>query len=474
MSPRSVREITEACGGRLASGDPDAEIRGIVSDHHDVTPNCGFIAIKGKRRDGNDFVRASVASGCALIITETPSEEYESAAVIAADNVYTAIERSAVYFRQKEINTLIGVTGSVGKTTVRELISSVLSEREAVLTTRDNRNNLLGLCLTLLENDGARTAVCELGISERGEMSALSRVSAPDIAVITNIGSMHAQSLGGAAEKAREKLKITEHMRYGGTLVLNADDPYLSVSASERYNIKTVSALGSKDADYRLKDKRLADNGTVFDAERKDGRVFSGLFVPLYGSGGVSDALFALAVADILGSTEKEIRLGLSRYSPCGNRQNIKRIGKVTTVLDCYNSGPESVREAFEVFEAVCALNGIRDKILLLGSMLELGEKSREYHIEIGKRAAYLAPKLILTYGSEAEDIASGAMSGGMKAENVRSFSACEEEALGKLLCDSLCENSAVLIKGSRKLKTERFVKYIEGYQSSKSSEEDK
>ncbi len=462
MSLRSVKNIAAVCGGEIVTGNPDTEIKKIVSNHSDVVPGCGFVAIKGKRRDGNEFVLEAVRNGCALVITEAPSEKNIGAAVIKVKNIYTAIERLAVFFRESEIDDLVGVTGSVGKTTVRELISSVLSQKEKVLSTRDNRNNLLGLCLTLLENDGARTAVCELGISEKGEMSALSRVCAPDIAVITNVGSMHALTLGGASETAKEKMKITEHMRYGGALVVNADDPFLSPIASERYNVKTVSVLGDETADYRLTEKRLADNGTVFDVKTGDGRVFSGLFVPLYGKGGVYDAVIAVAVSDLLGSTEEEIRKGLALYSPCGNRQNFKRIGGVTVMLDCYNSGPESLFEAFEVFESVCALEGRRDKILLLGSMLELGEKSEEYHLIAGKRAADIAPKLLITYGSEAEDIAKGAIMSGMKSENVYSFYEGEEETLGKLLSGAICEKNAVLIKGSRKLKLERFEKYIE------------
>ncbi len=457
---RTVKEIAAVCGGETVFGDPETRIGKIVSNHLDVTPNCGFIAIKGNRSDGNNFASEAVKRGCVLIITETPSEQL-GAAVIKVRNIYTAIERLAVYFREKEIKTLIGVTGSVGKTTVRELISSILSQKERVLSTRDNRNNLLGLCLTLLENEEAESAVCELGISEKGEMGALSRVSAPDMAIITNVGSMHGETLGSASEIAKEKLKITDFMRYGGVLLVNADDPYLKDCEGRNYNVRSVSVLGNEKADYQLTEKKKADNGTVFDVKRKDGRVFFGLFVPLYGNGGVYDALLAVAATDMLGSTEEEIRRGLSLYAPCGNRQNIKHIGGATLMLDCYNSGPESLFEAFEVFEAICLSEDKNDKIMLLGSMLELGEKSEQYHLEAGKRVAEIAPRLLITFGNEAEGIARGAVNSGLNAHAVYSFFEGEEEKLGRVLQSSVSEKSAVLIKGSRRLKMEQFEKYI-------------
>ena len=460
MNQRSVKEIAAVCGGEILSGDPDARIGKIVSNHLDVTPNCGFIAIKGDRSDGNDFVPEAIKNGCRLIITEKELMN-TGAAVIKVRSVYIAIERLAVYLREKEINTLIGVTGSVGKTTVRELLASILSERERVLSTRDNRNNLLGLCFTLLENDGARTAVCELGISEKGEMSALSRISAPDIAIITNVGCMHAETLGGAEDIAREKLKITEFMRYGGSVITNADEPLLSGCGLRQQGLKTASVLGNESADYMLLDKKTADNGTVFDVRRKDGRVFSGLFVPLYGNGGVYDALLALAAADTLGVGEAEIRKGFSGYAPCGNRQKIKAVGGATVMLDCYNSGPASLAEALEVFCAVCASSGKTERILLLGSMLELGEMSEKCHFEAGKRVCRVAPTLLITFGREAETIARGAVSAGLSPKRVYSFFEGEEQKLGRLLNGAVTPKSAVLIKGSRRLRMERFEAYI-------------
>lgn len=460
MSQRTVKEIASACGGDILCGKPDTRIGRIVTNHLDVTPNCGFVAIKGKRSDGNDFAPEAIRNGCRLIITEKELT-YKGAAVIRVRNVYIAIERLAVYLRESELKTLIGVTGSVGKTTVRELLASILSQRESVLSTRDNRNNLLGLCFTLLENDGAKTAVCELGISEKGEMSALSRISTPDLAIITNVGYMHTETLGSAEDIAREKLKITEFMRYGGSVITNADEPLLSGCGLRDQRLKTVSVLGNKSADYMLLDKKIADNGTVFDVKRKDGRVFSGLFIPLYGNGGVYDAMLALAAADTLLVGEADIRRGLSGYAPCGNRQRIKSVCGATVMLDCYNSGPVSLAEAFDVFCAVCASSGKTERILLLGSMLELGEISRECHVEVGKKACDLDPTLLITFGREAEMIARGAVEAGLSPKRVYSFFEGEEQKLGRLLKTAVTPRSAVLIKGSRRLEMERFEAYI-------------
>ncbi len=460
MSPRTVKEIVAVSGGELLFGDPDTRICKIVSNHLDVTPNCGFIAIKGNRSDGNDFVPEAIRNGCRLIITENELTNM-GVAVIKVKSIYIAIERLAVYLREKEIKTLIGVTGSVGKTTVRELLTSVLSQKERVLSTRDNRNNLLGLCFTLLENEGAETAVCELGISEKGEMSALSRISTPDMAIITGARYMHAETLGSAEDIAREKLKITEFMRYGTSVITNADEPLLSGCGLREHCLKTVSVLGNDSADYMLIDKKTADNGTVIDVKRKDGRMFSGLFLPLYGNGGIYDALLALALADTLGVGEAEIRKGLSGYVPCGNRQNIKNVCGATVMLDCYNSGPDSLAESLDVFCAVSASNGKTERILLLGSMLELGEMSESCHFDAGKRAFGAAPTLLITFGREAEMIARGAVSSGLSPKRVYSFFEGEEEKLGRLLNGAVTAKSAVLIKGSRRLKMERFEAYI-------------
>ena len=463
MILRRVSEIAAVCGGEILSGDPDEGIGKIVTNHLEVTPNCGFIAIKGQKSDGNDFVSEAVKNGCRLIITENAPRD-TGVAVIRVRSVYIAIERLAEYLRDREIKTLVGVTGSVGKTTVRELLTSILLQREKVLSTRDNRNNLLGLCFTLLENEGAETAVCELGISEKGEMRVLSRISAPDMAIITNARCMHAETLGSAEDIAREKLKICDFMKYGGFLITDADEPLLNGYGSRHYRLKTVSVLGNKNADYLLSDKNTADNGTVFDVKRKDGRFFSGLFVPLYGSGGIYDALLAVAAADTLGVSEEQIKKGLSRYAPCGNRQNVKDINGVTVMLDCYNSGPQSLSEAIEVFGSVCASRGKTERIVLLGSMLELGEKSTEYHFEAGKRVLGCAPTLLITFGREAEGIARGAVASGISPERVYSFFEGEEEKVAMLLKNAVSKKSAVLIKGSRRLKMERFEAYIGTY----------
>lgn len=456
-------------GGKLLRGDPETLISDFVIDSRRAKGGSAFLAFEGKNTDGRRYIPDAIANGASLCMTntETLKDIPQGISVLYCADMVSALGNIAAYYRRTERKTVVGVTGSVGKTTVRELCASVLSQRNKICAPDGNFNNLLGLPLTLLKDDGAECAVVEAGISEPGEMERLSYISAPNIAVVTNIGTMHAETLGTRENTAKEKLKICSHMNSSGTVIIPVD-PIIKCEYTKGVNAVTVSGSESG-ADYYITENHPCPGGRIFSVRKRGMWEYRDIFVPIIGSHGGTDAAFALAAADILGYTEAEIRAGFESYTPCGYRQRIENINGLTVISDCYNSGPASLAGAFEAFaETVRERENSGDKvkrILLLGSMLELGEISRAEHLRLGRAAAELLPDLLITFGSEAEGFACGAKESGLSETRILSVSDENNiDEIKKALSAYLRDRAVILIKGSRRLRMERFSEYLLTY----------
>lgn len=463
---RKLSDIIDICGGKLLCGDPETLVSDFVIDSRRVKPHSAFIALKGGKTDGRLYIPDAARNGASLCITEEDTLEDipQGIAVLYCRDAVSALGSIAAYYRRKERNIVVGVTGSVGKTTVRQMCVSVLSQRKEVCFPEGNYNNLLGLPLTLLKDDGAGCAVVEVGISEPGEMERLSYICAPDIAIVTNIGTMHAETLGSRDDIAREKLKICSSMKKDGILIIPSD-PVIKSEYTAKVNTFTVSD-SKENSNYYITGNISCQGGRRLSLKKRGYWEYKNLFVPMIGQHAGIDAAFAAAAADMLGYTEDEIRAGLESYMPCGYRQKIEHKNGLTVISDCYNSGPASLKGALEAFEEAVRereTNGEKvKKVLLLGSMLELGSISRGEHLRLGRAAAGCMPDLLITFGDEAADFAVGAEESGSftgKTISVRD----ESDILGieKALSPCLEENAVVLIKGSRRLKMERFSEYL-------------
>ena len=452
MAARSVYGIAEVCGGKVFNCENDINITQIVINDKECVTNCCYVAIKGEKHNGSVFINNSVKNGAVAVL----ADEMQSIELpfILVDNVIEALGKIARYYRDKELETVVAVTGSVGKTTVKEMCAAVLSEKTEVRKTIGNKNNLIGLPLSILSDSKGEIGVFEAGISEIGEMDRLSRILAPDIAVITNAGGMHGQTLGNKENIAREKLKILTYAKENCTLIVPADEPLLLGKAKNTVTVGFEKPL----ADYNAVNIRFNENGSVFDIETKSGEVIKDIFVAMLGRHACLDATFAFAVAVRCGLNENEIRNGLKRYKSDGIRQNIIEKNGVTVMVDCYNFGPASAVASLEAFSLMNSFRKPKRSIVMLGSMLELGESAESEHIKVGKLVAKSGVDCLITVGSLAQNIALGALMGGMKRENVYFFNEAQRKE-AKAVLDNLCErNCTLLIKGSRKMKMEEFL----------------
>ncbi len=453
MIERTAAELAAITGGQLFNCNGDIFVTKIVNNDKLSEKNCAYIAINGENHKGIEFAKSACKNGASLIICEDMPKE--PLPVLLVSNSREALCDIAAYYRKKERKTVVAITGSVGKTTTKELCHAVLSQRSAVHKTEGNKNNTVGLPLTLLSDNDAKTVVLEAGISEVGEMSVLSRVAAPDIAVITGVGLMHAQTLGTSEITAREKLKILEFASPECTLIAPHDASLLL----GRYKNTVTVSTDSDTANYCAKSIAFTENGSFFDIS-KDGRPYiDNAFVPIIGRHGVLDALFAVAVGDMLGVNQNDIKIGLCRYKCPENRQNIIVKNGLTVISDCYNFGPESARASLAAFSVLAEKKNVKKTVLMLGSMLELGVDSERLHIELGKELADMHFDALITVGTLAKNIALGALMRGMN--EVYDFSDEERDKAGDKLKELAVCGSGILIKGSRKTKMEEFIPLI-------------
>lgn len=487
----TVGELVNATGGKLIFGCEKTEITSFEINSRCVKKGSCFVGVEGERTDGNLYIHDAINNGATVILSEKEMQcgvlaevknKGSELAFVLTDNVYNAITKAAIYFRDRYINNVVAVTGSVGKTTVKELIYYVLSENMFFSKTEGNKNNHLGLPLTLLSSGKAKNIVCELGISKKKEMALLSKISKPCVSVITNVGVAHAEYFGSRETTAQEKLKIISEMPPSGRIIINGDEPLLTenryLSEKEKKgNIEVikVSSVNEK-SDYFVYNTRYKDGGTFFDIKKQGVCYLKELFVPIYGLHGAFDAAFAVACADIFDLSEESIRMGLKKYIPCGDRQRLIEKNGYYILLDCYNASPESFKASLDAYKNIKKEKGVKTSCIVAGSMLELGKISEAEHAKLGQIIASSSPDVLITVGREASIICDEAEKNGMSRENVYSF--LSEYDAGKsveteenddifainaasVIKKRLPSGALIMIKGSRALKLERIAKYL-------------
>lgn len=444
----TLGQIAQATGGRLI-GDPQTLISGISTDSRSVGSNDIFIALKGSRFDGHDFVeelRARV--GAVVTEREFPVPPYD----IVVEDTYRALgDIGSLCRNSANLKVTVGVTGSVGKTTTKELAASVLKEKYKTHYTKGNFNNHIGLPLTLagLEKD-TEALVCEMGMSKAGEIEYLSGLCRPDVAIVTNIGVSHIESLGSRENIRKAKLEIVKGMKKGSTVILDGDEPLLRDDYTREVlrDFKVVyTGFGIGNDVYPL-DIFKGSNYIAFDAISPQGEMR--ITIPALGDHFVKNALFAYAVGIECQVPFEAIAKGIAAYLPGELRQKIYWKDGVRVIADCYNAGPESMNAALNV------LGGCSErKIAVLGDMLELGLMSEPAHRAVGIKASENSD-YIFCYGSEARIIMRSAVENGFDPEKVFFFD--DIEALSKKLKEIIREGDCVLFKASRRMKLERAI----------------
>jgi len=454
-----ISDILAATRGKLISGDEDTEFKGISIDSRNIEDGYLFIPIKGERFDGHSFIESALSNGARGTLTNKKMDGKISSkkCIIMVEDTLKALQDVAKYFLKKANIPVVAVTGSTGKTTTKELIYSVLSQKYKVLKNKGNFNNHIGLPLTLLNiEEEHEMIILEMGMSNRGEIDLLARITTPEVGVITNIGICHIENLGSKEEIFNAKMELTNYMDESSVLILNGDDEYLSKKKLHNTKYRKVFTGLNKDNDICITEiNDLGHEGVEFSIEFNNENHDFKLNVP--GVHNVYNALLAIGVGMHYNVSLEKIRYGLQSFYGNKMRLNIVDLGEdIKLVNDCYNANPDSMRAALSVVERIRA----KRKVAVLGDMLELGDYSENAHKEIGKLAYEKGVDLILTVGNSAHDIAKGAVESGFSRERV--FALTDNMTAINLLSILKEPGDLILIKGSRGMKMEEIVQYLQ------------
>ena len=449
MKAITIKEILQNCNGELIADKKvlDNIVTSIVTNSANAVDGSMFVAIKGERVDAHKFVPSVKAQGavCALVEDVVDCDIPQ----IRVESTLTAVKQIAEYYRSLFTIPFIGVTGSVGKTSTKEMLSSVLNEKFKVHKTQGNFNNELGVPLTLfaLEED-AEVAVIEMGISDFGEMTRLSKIVKPNFCVITNIGCCHLECLGDRDGVLKAKTEMFKHMQSDGKIFLNGDDDKLS-TVKEYNGIKPVFyGLNSNNEFYAEIIENNAEDG-IKTVLHFDGKALP-VTVPAIGSYMVANAMAAVAIGSALGMSDEEIIRGIENYRTIGGRNNVIHTENNTLIDDCYNANPTSTKASIDT---VANFKNPR-KVCILGDMKELGKDEVALHKEVGNYVEEKGIDVLLTVGELAKN-----MQGELKSTYGLHFDS--NEKLIEKLPEILQKDDAVLIKASHSMKFEEIVKAL-------------
>ncbi|MBE6638391.1 MAG: UDP-N-acetylmuramoyl-tripeptide--D-alanyl-D-alanine ligase [Ruminococcaceae bacterium] len=445
--------LVESVSGKIAADTEGKYFESVTTDSRDVRPGMLFVALKGENFDGNQFVESALLSGAAYVLAEKAPAGREDRVVIVPDSLL-ALGAFAAAYRQNLPMKVVGVTGSVGKTTTKEFIYAVLNEKFRTHKTDGNHNNHIGLPMSLLEADASYEAgVYEMGMNHKREIAYLTRIVRPDVAVITNIGTMHIGNLGSREAICEAKLEILEGLPEDGSVILNGDEPLLQGVRNAYY-----VAENNRDADMNITHIREGENGSAFDLTIRGERVES-IVIPTKGRHNVFNAALAYAVGSCFGMGEFEIRRGLMNFRQTGMRQKIYTHGKVTVMEDCYNAGPESVKAALGVLCDIAKRLGGR-AVAVLGEMRELGDFASQLHQEAGRDAAGKGVDRLFIMGSYAQEMKSGAMQAGMPESDIVVLPNDYTKA-AQIIAHDTKANDTLLFKASRALRFETLLEAV-------------
>lgn len=448
----SLREIVKAVNGTTAeTASLDSDILSVSTDTRKITPGSLFIPIRGERFDGHDFIEAAYAAGAAAVLSEIPVPGHDS--VVYVPDTRKAYLDLAGYYRRRFPVTVVGVTGSVGKTTTKEMIADVLESQYHTLKTEGNLNNEIGLPTTLLQLDGSyQAAVIEMGMSAFGEISRLSICAAPNIGVITNIGESHIEYLGSREGILKAKMEILDGMDAHAPLILNADNDLLSGVINELAREIIYYGIDNANAEIRAIDIFEQNMTTSFDIVYYGKTIHA--VIPTVGKHNVLNALAAFTVGFVLDIAPEQIVEALSRYTPSGMRQKIVNSHGITFIEDCYNASPDSMKASIGVLSSI-ACTGKR--IAVLADMLELGEHSAEAHQRVGRMVAQSNADMLYCYGEQSRHILQAAQQCGM--QKVYWFD--DKSRMAREIRKNIEIGDCILFKGSRGMRLEEVIYQI-------------
>lgn len=445
MTGITVRDVVKAVGGRLLCGSEKTELRHISINSREMRGEDLFIPLIGEKTDAHRFITSAFENGAAATLTSRHDSMEGDRPWIAVKDTRKALQDLGAYLRDRLSLPIVGITGSVGKTTTREMVSAALGAGLRVFKTEKNQNGQLGVPITLSDiSPEDEIAVIEMGMSLPGEMEVIARIARVTAAVVTNIGVAHIENLGSRERIMEEKLKIQDGMAEGGVLLLNGDNDLLA-GAAARPGIRRLFYGTGKTCDYRAEDVRLENGFPVFTAVHRDVRVPVRLSV--MGEHNVLNAMAALAVADLYGVPMDRAALALEGYTGFEGRQRIFDWNGVHMDDDTYNASPDSMRAAVRV---LCAMDCQGRRIAVLADMKELGPQEKEFHRQVGLFIGGQPVDEVITLGPLARYIAEGAMEENPK---IRTASFEDRTELEHHLRSRITKGDCVLFKGSNSMR---------------------
>ena len=412
MKNLTLRNITRACQGTYHGNESllDREVAGVTIDSRKVEKDFLFVAINGERFNAHQFIPDTIEKGALCVVSHEDLGDTDYPYILVEATGQALLDIAKLYRDSFDVK-VVGITGSVGKTSTKEMIASVLAQKYNVHKTQGNFNNECGLPLTIFEmNEEHQVSVLEMGINHFGEMRKLSTVASPDICVITNIGVAHLEFLKTREGIMQEKTQMFQDMKPGGSVVLNGDDPLLATIGPVKGSDPIFYGLDQdKNVIYATDVEPLGLKGTSCTIHLPEGS-FS-CVVPIPGIHMVSNALAGSAVGSKLGLTTEEIKRGIESLPSIPGRNHIIQTDRLILLDDCYNANPVSMKASLDVLNM-----GIGRKVAVLGDMGELGPDYAALHRSVGEYAAEIGIDLVCAIGPMSKEIAEGAASDGTKA----------------------------------------------------------
>lgn len=449
MENMTAEEIAKAAGGEIICGRSDIAISSVAIDSRKVQNGGLFFALKGNRVDGHDFINDAFVSGANVAVTDRDIACNENTIIKTASSL-RALQGVAAHYRSKFEIPIVAVTGSVGKTTTKEICYAVLSAKYKTLKSEGNLNSDIGMPLSVFGlGKNYEAAVFEMGMSSAGEIAVMTQIAKPYIGVISNIGVSHIEKLGSRENILKAKLEIEQGLLPDGLMIMNGDD-FLLWEQREKLLHKTLYfGIENQKCDFLATNISFGASFSEFDVKSSFG-VFHAK-INVLGYHNVYNALAAISVGLSLGLSFEEVAEGLLFFRNAAMRQNIREENGIILFEDCYNASPDSMKAALKVLSTLNA----NKKIAVLSDMLELGEHSKKMHFDIGKLVAESADYLIC-YGNFASDFTDGAKRSGMNEEKCLQFA--NAHACAGALSKIAEQGDAILFKGSRGMKVEEVL----------------
>lgn len=447
-----IKDVIQKCNGRLIQGNENLPFENLCKDTRQLKKGEIYIGIKGETFNGSSFYEQALEKGaiaCLLQDIEISDEvlkKYKNATIVLVDNTVKALQQLAKYKRELYDIPVIAITGSVGKTSTKDIVASVISQKYKVLKTQGNYNNEIGLPLTILGLKDEEAMVLEMGMNSFGEISLLTNIAKPDVAVITNIGTAHIGMLGSRENILKAKMEILEGLLPNGKVVINYDNDLLNTwYQKEKYNYNVVTYGVETQSDIYAKNIIFEEHGTKCKAivNKKE----YDIYIPVGGAHFVLNSLCAIAVAQIFEIPMKNVIKGIEKFELTKKRMETKtsKCGAIV-INDCYNANYDSMKAALDYLGKLPNLR----KIAVLGDMLELGEYSKGLHEKVGEEVAKNNIDILICVGNEVKYLAKKAEKLGINKEKIFLCSS-NQEAIS-ILKDKMKSEDAILLKASNGL----------------------